>query len=192
MDSQYSSSLNFELRIIQARNIDPKSSGDLFVRCYLPSGNKQRMVKLDTHHISPKSNLVWDQTYSLNCLSTEENSANLFKEEESIIFELRKRNPTPFLGSKLVGRAEVTWNECVESSRNMKIEKWVLMIPKSGRVHEDSKPAAVRIAVKIQDSVIDRGLRRWDGGCICMDGIGCNSCYLDYEFFALVSSLQAV
>lgn len=190
MDSRYSSSLNFELRIIQARNIDPKSSGYLFVRCCLPAGNKQRVIKLDTHQISPKSNLVWDQTYFLNCLSTEENSANFLKQEESIMLELRRRIPAPFLGSKLVGRAEVTWTECVES-RNMKIEKWVSMIPKSGRVHEDSKPAAVHIAVKIQDSVMDRGLRSWDGDCICMDGIGCNSCYLDYEFFALGSTLEA-
>ncbi|XP_073155744.1 uncharacterized protein [Henckelia pumila] len=181
------SSLDFKLRIIKARNIDPKSSGDLFVRCYLPAGNKQRVIKLDTHLISPKSNLIWDQTYSLNC-------PRFLQQQDSIIFELRNRIPAPFLScSKLLGRAEVTWKECLES-RNMKMEKWISMIPKSGRVHEDSKPAAVHIAVKIQESVIDigAGLIKWDGGCICMDGIGCNSCFLDYDFFALGSSLEAI
>ncbi|KAI3462064.1 hypothetical protein Pfo_018727 [Paulownia fortunei] len=181
-------SLSFELRIIRARNINLKSSGELFVRCYLSAGSNKR-VRLDSQEISSKSDLCWNQTFSLDCLGTED-TIKLLK-QGTIVFELRRRSSAPFIGrmngSKLLARSEMPWNDVVDAP-NMAIEKWVVMIPKIGCVYDDVKPPAVQIAMKVQESaeVVEKrkiSERRWDE-------CGCNSC-LDYEFFAIEAALEA-
>ncbi|KAI3451147.1 hypothetical protein Pfo_007812 [Paulownia fortunei] len=199
MDPQsHSSSLSCELRIVKAKNIDMKSGGAVFVRCYLSAGNSTR-VRLDSQEISSKSELItWDQTFSLDCLGSQESIRWL--KQGTLVFELRWRSTAaPFIGriqgSKLIGRAEVPWRNVVDST-NMEMEKWVVMIPQNGRVHEDFKPPAVQITMKIQESdpkiierkKIDEG--RWDEWCGCLDG-GCNSC-VDYELYAIGAALEAL
>ncbi|KAL0461297.1 UNVERIFIED_CONTAM: hypothetical protein Slati_0017300 [Sesamum latifolium] len=190
----HSCSLSFELKIIRARNINlKKSSGHLFVRCYLPAGGNNR-VRLDSQHIPSKSDsITWDQTFSLDCSGTQDSIKCL--KQGTVLFELRLRRSTPFInGSKLVARAEVSWND-IMGSTNVEIDKWIVMIPEKGRVYDDVKPPAVQIAVRVQEfgEVVERkksSVRRWDE-CGCMDdGCKCNSC-VDYEFFAIAAVLEA-
>ncbi|KAL8475093.1 hypothetical protein ACS0TY_031500 [Phlomoides rotata] len=194
MDSHsLTSSLSFELRIIRARNIQVKSSRDLFVRCYLPAGISNKRVRLDTQLISSNSNLTWNQTLSLNC-SLDEASLKSLK-QGSIILELRSRNSTSFMGrrsgSKLVAKAEMPWNDVIEA-KSMEIEKWAVMIEeekkgKKSRVFDDDvKPPAVQVGMKVDESALVIGKkkqlvceRRWDE-CGCMGE--CNTC-VDYDYF---------
>ncbi|KAK4430577.1 hypothetical protein Salat_1358400 [Sesamum alatum] len=195
MDPQHHScSLSLELRITSGRNINLKSSGDLFVRCYLPAGGNKR-VRLDSQQASSTSSncITWDQTLSLDCSGTQDSIKYI--KQSTILFELRLRRSSPFIGwingSKLVARAEVPWNDII----NVEIDKWIVMIPEKGCVYDDVKPPAVQIGVRVQEfeEVVERkksSVRRWDE-CGCMDGVGgCNSC-VDYEFFAIGAALEA-
>ncbi|PIN18934.1 hypothetical protein CDL12_08388 [Handroanthus impetiginosus] len=185
-------SLSLELTIIRARNINLKSSKNLFIRCHLPAESKKR-VKLDSQEISPKSNLVWNQTFSLDCLGNQDSIKWL--KQGNISFELRQRSSSSFFnGSKLLAGAEMPWKEVFESS-NIELQKWVIMIPKKGCVYDDIKPPAVEIAVKVQEFVkaIAEGKKvnggNWDERGNCMDS-GCKSC-VDYEYFAIEAALEA-
>ncbi|KAI5669889.1 hypothetical protein M9H77_19742 [Catharanthus roseus] len=207
MDASPSAS-NFccELKIISAKDVDQlKSSGDhLFIRCYLSAGNDRR-VQLNSREIPTNSNPIWDDSFSLECLGTEE-SINSVR-QGNVIFELRSRNKLSsvpifgkFGGSKLLGRAEFPWKTVFES-QNMEIETWVRMILKNGRVtNEHVKPPAVKISMKIRVLEEERSknpkndrLRGWDNNneCCCLACNGCHSC-ADFDIFALGFALEAL
>ncbi|KAG9158330.1 hypothetical protein Leryth_000451 [Lithospermum erythrorhizon] len=161
----------------------------MFMRCYLSSGNN-RTVQINTQEVSSNSDVYWNNSFSLDCLGSEE-SINSFK-QGNMVFELRSRNKTPVLGiigssSQLIGRAEIPWSRVFESP-NMEIETWMPMITKNKRANADLKPPAVQVAVEVKSvAQTKRGknnneLRKWDQ-CGCNDG-GCSSC-LDYDMFAL-------
>lgn len=192
------SCLSCELRIIGAKNIDSQrySSGDFFVRCYLSAGNGQR-VELNSREIPFSGELSWNESFSLDCLGSEEN-ISLLKHAGDVVFELRWRRRFPAglgrLGccsSKLVGRAQVPWKLCFESP-TMEVQKWVFMDSKKGNLHGDAKPPGLQIAMKVKAEE-RRRRRRWshedECECGCMDG-GDHGC-ADYEIFALGAALEA-
>ncbi|KAJ0040762.1 hypothetical protein Pint_26595 [Pistacia integerrima] len=203
---QYLSSLSCELRIIKAKNIEfnkSTSKGGLFVRYYLSAGNNKR-IQLNTKEISPSSgNLIWNESFSLECLGSEDSISNL--RQQSVVFELRWRRTTPsFLGKKcksqLLGRAEISWEKVLESPK-MEIENWVVMPSKQSnntRVYnEDVKPPSVQVAMKVEVPKLvemkrnERLKKRGhDEECGCGDG-GAFHC-VDYELFALVGALEAL
>ncbi|KAL7223462.1 hypothetical protein ACSBR1_024997 [Camellia fascicularis] len=199
------SSFRCELRIIRAQNIELKSNGHLFVRCYLSAGKNNR-VRLDSQEISSKSNLFWNESLSLECLGTQDSMERLM--QGSVVFELRWRSTAPFIGqiggSHLLGRAEIPW-KTVSETPEMEIEKWAVVVPKSRRVYEDIKPPAVQVAMKIIVPTVKEALsvpvpvmpsrkrrnnRRVTNSdeCGCMD-VGCNCA--DYDIFALITALDA-
>ncbi|KAL6993143.1 hypothetical protein U1Q18_011261 [Sarracenia purpurea var. burkii] len=185
--AQHLSSFGYELKIIRARNIDLKySNGHLFVRCFLSAGNNDR-VRLESREISSKSDLFWNQNFSLECLATQDSMNKLM--EGSVVLELRWRTSVPVLGkiggSRLLGRAEIPW-KTVSESPEIEIEKWVVvMAAKSRGADEDAKPPALQVAMKVRVPAAAetaagrrrrrRGLTNWeecgctDGGCTCKD-----------------------
>ncbi|KAJ8543708.1 hypothetical protein K7X08_025326 [Anisodus acutangulus] len=200
-NTQHLSSISCEIQIIRARNIEQSSLGkiNLFVRCYLPVGNNQR-VKLNSQEISSKSNLFWDESFSLDCLGTQ-NSINMLK-QDVVVFELRSRKYLPFLGknigsSQLLGKAEIPWKRVFESTE-MEIEEWAIFMGATSKNNEDVKPPAVKIAMKVKVEAIkvkkkDKLRRSWDESCSCKGYCGCNSSSIfsadDYEIFALGAAL---
>ncbi|KAL3527745.1 hypothetical protein ACH5RR_012401 [Cinchona calisaya] len=200
--SQCLSTLNCEVSIIRAKNITSRSSGDLFVRCYLSAGNNTR-VQLNSKEISSKSDLFWNEFFSLECLGTED-AINSLK-QENVVFELRWRSTKSSVlgcrigGSKPLGRAEIPWKNVFESP-NMEIETCVRMISSSSCVNLDVKPPLVQVRMKVgapeitkkrtQNNMLRRK-GRWDESCGCKDG-GCQSVdYVDYDIFALGFALEA-
>ncbi|CAA3011801.1 uncharacterized protein LOC111367528 [Olea europaea subsp. europaea] len=198
MGYQSSSMISCELRIIRAKNIDLKPTGELFVRCYLSAGNNKR-VQINTPRISTKSDLIWNQTFSLDCSGSDKDDSLSSLKQGTVVFELRWRSTAPFVGringSKLLGRAEIPWKN-VFVSPNMEIENWVVMTPKGQKwVDEDAKPAAVQIGMKIQESPQAsvkrrKNDRKWDECGCCMDGV-CRSC-ADYDIFAIGAAFEAL
>ncbi|CAK9174953.1 unnamed protein product [Ilex paraguariensis] len=187
--TQNFSSLSCELRILRAKNTELKSTGHLFVRCYLSAGKKSR-VQLNSREISSNSDLSWDELFSLDCFGTKDSMNMLMK--GSVVFELRWRNTAPLFGriggSQILGRAEIPWKS-VSEAPEMEIEKWVTMVSKRRNVHEGFKPPAVKIAMKVRVLAIEETVRRktysrlmkWDE-CECMESC-CN--FVDYDIFAL-------
>ncbi|EOX92128.1 hypothetical protein QUC31_003470 [Theobroma cacao] len=203
--SHYLSSLCCELRILQAKNLELKSPGNLFVRYYLTAGNNKR-IQVNSQEISSKSELIWNESFSLECLGTEESLNDL--KQQTVVFELRWRSTVPVLGrimgkSQLLGRAEMPWNAVFESP-NMEIEKWVTMVSMNDRVLETLKPPSLQVSMKVRGPAIvetekkkkkkkrKEGLKNnWDG-CGCKDiGGGYCSC-ADYELFALAAAFEAL
>lgn len=194
------SSLRCELRVIRAKNIESKCMGCLFVRCYISAGKNKR-IRLESKEISSESNLVWNQSFSLDCFGNKQSISMLM--QGTVVFELRWRNIVPVFGrigrkSQLLGRAEIPWKSVFESS-TMKIERWVVMTSKSGKYRQqDVKPPAVEISMKVVVPVMELELpkqrkisigklRKWDE-CGCVD-CGCRSC-ADYEMFALAAAMD--
>ncbi|XP_051144027.1 uncharacterized protein LOC127260352 [Andrographis paniculata] len=194
--SYTSSSITIELKLIKARNIEPKSpSQELFVRCYLPNGSNNGRSRIDSQVIPSQSKFpTWDQTFSLCCSGTRESIKSL--EREVVVFELRCRTRVPTCigcmikkGSKLVGRAERPWKDIVEAGEIGR-EEWVVMIPKNGWIDcGDVKPPAVKMAIKVKELIQEnkKGIHeiRLDGSC------GCKSC-MAYEFVVIEAALEAL
>ncbi|CAN4075669.1 unnamed protein product [Withania somnifera] len=189
-----------EIQIIRARNIEKISclgKSNLFVRCYLPTGNNQR-VKLNSQEISSKSDLFWDESFSLDCMGNQD-SIYMMK-QGSVIFELRSRKYLSIFGkniggSQLLGRAEVPLERVFES-----IEEWAILMTTSKNINEDMKPPALKIAIKVNVNETrktkknDKLRRSWDESCVCKGYCGCNSNSIfstdDYEIFALGAALD--
>jgi len=194
------SSLGCELRIIRAKNIELKPNTLLFVRCYLSVGNGKR-VRLDSKEISSNSDsLFFNHSFSLECLASQEATQALIR-HGTVVFELRRRSATPVLGnicgSHLVGRAEVPW-KTVSEAPEMEIDEWVSLVSDRRRVHhQDVKPPALQVSMRVKLPVASPGSRRrrrvarWDDdhyGCGCND-VGCNCA--DYDVFALAAAIEA-
>nr|XP_009777404.1 PREDICTED: uncharacterized protein LOC104226976 [Nicotiana sylvestris] len=251
-NSQIYSSISCEIQIIRARNVEQIRSlgGCLFVRCYLSAGEKQR-VQIKTQEILSKSDLSWNESFSLDCLGTgayaeffvsgvdnfkkkrcskthigapelrtpylphfpakrcrmtplpqrcicpclgNEESINMLK-QGSVVFELRSRKVVPVFGkvggSKIMGRAEVPWRSVFES-KNMEIVEWaIIMDSKKRNLHEDVKPMAVQISMKVGVKETKK-VQKNDN---TMDKCGCNSTIFsaeDNEVFALGAALDAL
>ncbi|KAM7513629.1 hypothetical protein LguiA_003212 [Lonicera macranthoides] len=197
MDSfQQFPSLCCEIQILRAKNIDYKSTGQLFVRSYISAGNNSK-IRINSKEISPNSDLIWNNSTSLDCSGSLDSVDKLM--QGNVVFELRWRNTVSILGriggSQLLGRAEVPWKSVFESP-NMELEKWVVMVSKSRRrVHdEDAKPPMVQISMKIRAPVVPKTAERrrtrsakWNE-CGCEDGV-CKSC-ADYDIFAIGAALE--
>ncbi|XP_052190774.1 uncharacterized protein LOC127800287 [Diospyros lotus] len=192
--------LGCELRIRRAKNIELKPNTQLFVRCYLSAGNDKR-IRLDSKVISSKSDLLFfNHSFSLECLASQEATQALIR-HGTVVFELRRRSATPFLGnicgSHLLGRAEVPWKTVSEASE-MEIEEWVSLVSDRRRVHhQDVKPPALQVSIKVKLPVVSPGSRgrrrlaKWDNDhdeCGCKD-VGCNCA--DYDVFALAAAMEA-
>ncbi|KAM3359748.1 hypothetical protein P3S68_019459 [Capsicum galapagoense] len=204
-NAQDFSSISCEIKIIRARNIEQISSSGknfLFIRCYLQIGNNQR-ANLNSQEISSKSSLFWDETFSLDCMGTQD-SINMLK-QGTINFELRSRKFLPILGkniggSQLLGRVEIPWKRVFESAE-MAIEEWAILMTTSKKINEDVKPPAVKIAMKVRVNEAtkvyknNRVKKLWDESCACRSYCGCNSNKIfsadDYEIFALGAALDA-
>ncbi|KAK8663812.1 hypothetical protein V6N13_083617 [Hibiscus sabdariffa] len=194
------SSLCCELRILEAKNIQLKSHGNLFIRYYLPAGNKKK-IQLNTKHISTKSSqmITWNEFFSLE-FSASEVSVNCLK-QQALVFELRRRRK---LGKSVVlGRAEMPWKAVFESP-NMEIDKyWLTLVSTNdGDLETSVNPPSISISMKLVQgpavAEIEKQKKRkprlkntWDGcGCQGFDG-GCNCC-ADYEIFAIAAAMEGL
>ncbi|KAK4584023.1 hypothetical protein RGQ29_021954 [Quercus rubra] len=191
------SSLSCELKIIQAKSVEFKPTGSFFVRYYLSAGNNKR-IRLNTREISSKSDLSWNESFSLDCVGSQDSMDNL--KQENVVFELRWRNKVPVLGkigrSQLLGRAEIPWKQVFESP-NMEIEKWVTMISTRRHVLDGAKPPKLQVGMRIQvpamvgmETRTHVKVNKGKNECECKDGHGYNTCE-DYEIFALAAALEA-
>ncbi|CAK7334629.1 unnamed protein product [Dovyalis caffra] len=191
--------LSCEIEILQAKNVEFKSHGRLFVRYYISAGNNKR-IQLNSQEISAKSNLFWNESFSLDCLGTEDSIDNL--KQETVVFELRWRNSRNSIlgkigGSQLLGRAEVPWKTVLESP-NLEMEKWVMMVPKKGSVPDDIKPPSVQIGMRVRVPAMaemekkkkrNGRLKKLDE-CGCCKDSGCRC--EDYDIIALVGAFEAL
>ncbi|KAM7513628.1 hypothetical protein LguiA_003211 [Lonicera macranthoides] len=114
-------------------------------------GNNTR-IQLNSREISPNSDLIWNKSTLLDCFGSLDAMDNLI--QGKVILELRWRKTLPIFGcisgSQLLGRAEIPWENVLESP-NMEFQKWVVMISKSRRVYdEDVKPPMVQISIKVR------------------------------------------
>ncbi|XP_076883369.1 uncharacterized protein LOC143532116 [Bidens hawaiensis] len=185
------SSLQCELKIMNARNIHlTNSSGYLFVRCYLSAGNNKR-VRVDSHEVSSKGDLSWNESFSLDCKGTKQSMDMVI--HGTIVLELRVRsNLIALFGrSQLVGRAEVSWRDAFESP-NMEIERWVMMDSKKKGVKAPSVCVAMKIEVPSREGMVVRKMNKWDESCGCCHGDCCHNTYVDSEFFLIGAALDVL
>lgn len=202
------SSFTFELTILQAKNTDSLPDGsNLFVRFYLPTAGGQR-IHLDTVDV-PAAACSWDEAYSLQCSGSEDTIKEL--KQESVVFELRQRRRRRRMAlfggssSKLLGTAELPWRKAFEAP-DMKIEKWVPVIPSASISEEGEKPPSIRVAMNIRSGSEkaegrraqrrqSRKKRVEEGECCCGGrcdgqwGCGCGEEY--YHVFAMAAALEA-
>ncbi|XP_062118432.1 uncharacterized protein LOC133832057 [Humulus lupulus] len=198
---QISSSLSLELKIIEAKSVESKPRGDLFVRCYLPVGSSKGKVGINTKEIPTKNDHVWNETFSLECSGTGESSMDITKliKQEKLVFELRWRNRVPILGtstfggSKLLGSAEIAWKDVTESP-NMVLDKWVTMAHSSGEL----KPAKLKVQISVIVFTKEHILEKKNSSekCGCKDSHHHNhslyACDEYYDVLALTAALEAL
>ncbi|KAI7746501.1 hypothetical protein M8C21_026239 [Ambrosia artemisiifolia] len=147
------SSLNFELKIMNAKNIQlANSSGYLFVRCYLSAGNNKR-VRVDSREVSSNGDLSWNESFSLECKGANQ-SIDMIT-HGTIVLELRWRSNSIalFRRSQLVGRAEVSWRDAFESP-NMEIKKWVMMESTKKGLKASSVCVGMKIEVPSSEDIL--------------------------------------
>ncbi|PON32307.1 C2 domain containing protein [Parasponia andersonii] len=182
------SSLTLELKIIEATNIESKPRGNLYVRYYLSGEDKKKKVRFKTKEISTRNDLVWNQSFSLDCCGTgHQGFIDVAKlKQEILVFELRWRKRVPLLGrltfggSKLLGKAEIAWKEVIESP-NMVLDKWVTIVNSVGgdRALEGVvKPAKLKVEIRVRvwkaEEILENrrvrmGKKNWDE-CGCQNG----------------------
>ncbi|MED6137179.1 hypothetical protein PIB30_062665 [Stylosanthes scabra] len=198
MSQNFCSLFTCEIRIIQVQNLDSKKSkGNLFARFYLPSGNNNKRIQLNTKKVHSKS--FWNESFTLECSCPQE-FLDTLKHEESLVLELRQSKK--ILGSSLVGKGEVPWKEILESP-NMVYKEWVKMVPCK---EEEEEAPKVEVEIKIQVAKEEeekennnknnnkRFNYNWDE-CGCKKGhdhdhnAWCSSD--DYDVFALGLTLEA-
>ncbi|XP_058099950.1 uncharacterized protein LOC131244341 [Magnolia sinica] len=198
MDSEaqtLSSSLTCELNIIRAKNVEFISPGTLFVRYYLV-GKAGERIRLNSQEISSTSDPYWNNHISLECSG----AADPIKElsQQTVVFELRWRSTTPIIGrivgSKLLGRAEISWRD-VLGSTDMSMEKWATLST-PGNMIVGLEPPALQLGMKVRaskkvgkaNSRRTTGSKRWKE-CSCRHD-ACNG--MDNEIFALAAALEVI
>ena len=186
---------SFELRIIQARNIESvKSTKNLFSRLYLPTGNNKR-IQLNSKSVSTKSVPFWDESFNLDCSCPQEFLENL--NQQSLVLELRQRK---MWGSQLIGKSEIPWKVILES-QNMELKKWLKMDLVSGSDCKEAMFTTPEVEVEIKIRVTSvaemekqnkRRMNNWNE-CGCKSGhdhrAWCNA--EDCDIFALGAALEA-
>ncbi|KAE8700096.1 hypothetical protein F3Y22_tig00110562pilonHSYRG00079 [Hibiscus syriacus] len=192
-----------ELRILEAKNIELKSHGNIFIRYYLPAGNNNK-IQLNTKQISTNSSqfIMWNQSFSLECSASEESINHL--KQQTLVFELRRRRK---LGKSVVlGRAEMPWKAVFESP-NMEVDEcWLTLVTMNGGdVETGVKPPSIRVSIKLIQgpamAEIEKQMKKkkkkqrmknnYDGcGCQGID-VGCN-CAADYEIFAIAAAMEGL
>jgi len=186
---------SFELRIIQARNIESvKSTKNLFARLYLPTGNNKR-IQLNSKSVSSKSVPFWDECFNLDCSCPQEFLENL--NQQSIVLELRQRK---MWGSQLIGKAAIPWKVILES-QNMELKKWLKMDLVSGSDCKEVMLKAPEVEVEIKIRVASvaemekqnkRRMNDWNE-CGCKNGHDHQAWFNteDCDIFALGAALEA-
>lgn len=214
-------SLRCELKIMRAKNIEFSKLSDqrhMFVRCYLPTGNHNRNVQVNSKEIisTNNSDLFWDDSFSLECSGAQEAMESLKK--GNVVFELRCRKKS-VLGnssSKLLGRAEIPWKTVFESP-NMENETWVPMISTEKKkknclrrrrsvIIDDGdliyKPPSIQVSMKIirvlddeeeKRSINKRAKNIVKEECCCKDCNNIHGChsFADFDVFAIGFALDA-
>ncbi|KAF1864352.1 hypothetical protein Lal_00022009 [Lupinus albus] len=158
-------SFSFELRIIEAQNIESiKSMGNsLFARFYLPIGNNKR-IQLNTKKVSSKATIpFWNESFGLECSCPQEFLETL--KHESMVLELRQSKKRIW-GSHLMGKGEIPWMKILESP-NMMFKEWVKMDLESvSNCEEDMlKVAEVQVEIKIRVTSMEKeesSVNNWD------------------------------
>ncbi|CAN0862082.1 hypothetical protein LINGRAHAP2_LOCUS8381 [Linum grandiflorum] len=200
--------LSCEIAIHQSKNVEEfmimnkyynKPHGNFFVRYYLSIGtNNHNKIQLQTREVSSSDHLSWNESFSLDCLGSQDSFDTL--KTSSVLFELRWRPSTRTnilgraAGSKLVGRAELQWESVMELP-SMEIEKWVVMNPKNSKRCDDVKPPSVRIGMRVgvpksMEIQMKKNHESYEFGCSCRHS-GCCSC-ADYDVLALVAAFEAI
>ncbi|XP_043719539.1 uncharacterized protein LOC122667342 [Telopea speciosissima] len=185
--SQDHSSLNCELRIIEAKNIKSISTATLFVRYFFCAGNNET-IRLNSREIPWTSHPYWNESFSLECSATKDCLEELKK--QSVVFELRWRDKTPILGkfrrSKLLGIAEIRWKEVLESSE-LAIDTWINTVATSSNnspVLKDLTPPSLHVQMKVRIPATMETVKQ--RRCVC--GCGQEFCECDDDdLFALAA-----
>ncbi|XP_010422873.1 PREDICTED: uncharacterized protein LOC104708082 [Camelina sativa] len=189
-------SLKLEVKVVEARNVELKSSPTaLFVRFYLHAGNNSK-IKLNTAEIRSRSDqkvMNWNQSFGLECQGKEAAVEEL--KQQTVVFELRRRKGTSFLRkwskSELVGRGEISWRSVIESN-GMEIESFLVMGETKDRVLEDcDKPLLLKIALKVQASKLVNTTKRVEDLCECRECRRVCNC-LDYEAFVVACAVAGI
>ncbi|KAI3691446.1 hypothetical protein L2E82_49805 [Cichorium intybus] len=185
--------LHCELKIMNCKNIYvTNSNGYLFVRCYLSAGNNKR-VRFDSREMSPKGDICWNESFSLDCIGTKQSMDMI--SHGTIVLELRWKTNTMsmFARSQLLGTTELSWGGAFESP-NMELDRWVMMKSKK----KDVKAPSVRIAMKIEtpfvcavDLAERKRKNKWDERCGCCHGDCSDSTCVDGELFAIGAAFDA-
>ncbi|XP_019437630.1 PREDICTED: uncharacterized protein LOC109343672 [Lupinus angustifolius] len=188
-------SFSFELRIIQAQNIESiKSTGNsLFARFYLPIGNN-KIIQLNTKKVSSKATIpFWNESFGLECSCPQEFLDTLKK--ESMVLELRQ-NKKRIWGSNLVGKGEISLKKFFESP-NMMFEEWVKMDLESvSNCEEDMlNVPEMQVEIKIRVTSMEKeesSLNKWDKcGCKYDHDYHAWLSAEDYDVFTLGATLEA-
>ncbi|XP_014493543.1 uncharacterized protein LOC106755841 [Vigna radiata var. radiata] len=189
------SSFSCELRIIQAQNVQSlKSTKNLFVRVYLPSGTDKR-IQLSTKKVSSNMKHVpfWNESFSLDCSCPQELLESLRKER--VVLELRQ---SKIWGSHVVAKGDIPWTEIVESPK-MEFKEWVKMDLMSGSDEDDDADfkapqlqVEIKVVVEMESNKRKRLNKKWDE-CGCKHGHDVYACCSaeDYDIFALGAVLEA-
>ncbi|XP_068638375.1 uncharacterized protein [Aristolochia californica] len=185
------SSLNCELKIMRAKNLDFIAPGKLFVRYYLVAGNGQK-IRLSSREIQSSCEPHWNESISLECGGAPDTVAELRRQK--VVFELRWRT-SPLLGrivrSTLLGRAEVSWKDVLESD-DMSMVRWVTLSTKNCSP-VGLKPPALQLDMRVRIPAEAPKVKRRVGSsakwkeCGCRDG-SCNG--RDEELFAIVAAVD--
>ncbi|KGN48752.1 uncharacterized protein LOC105435926 [Cucumis sativus] len=192
--TQKLSSFNCEIRIIEAKNIGFKSPKNLFVRYYL-STDPNKKIRLNTTQVSSISHFVWNQSFCLECLGSQESLQAL--QQATVVFELRRAKTRAVFGSssQLLGRAEIPWSDVFES-QNMEIERWVSMVcgNKNGCVYKQPKlKVGMRVRVPEEMEMVDKKIKRirkWKDECGCCESSKVGDFCGDFELFALTAAME--
>ncbi|EXB29435.1 hypothetical protein L484_022106 [Morus notabilis] len=195
--TQHFSSLTCDMKIIEAKNIESKIKGNLFVRFYLPSSirNNKTSIGVNTREISTKNDHVWNESFSLACCGIRDSIDTTNLSQESLVFELWFRNKVPVFGaSKLLGRGEISLKDVLESP-NMVFDKWVTLVSTRGHVVDGVKSPKLKVEMRtgiLKDEVKRRPRtgKKWNE-CGCKDGHDHGCSYDDYDVFALAAALEA-
>nr|AAZ67603.1 80A08_18 [Brassica rapa subsp. pekinensis] len=163
-------SLKFEVKVVEARNVELKSSpSSLFVRFYLHAGSNRKVELNSTEICSRPDNevMIWNQSFGLECQG-----------DETAVEELKQESVRR--GSLEIGYG-VGWD-------GMEIERFVVMCEKKDE-EDCNKPLMLKIGLKLQASKLVN-TKRVEDLCGCKD---CKTCdCLDYEAFAVACALDGI
>ncbi|GMN33755.1 hypothetical protein TIFTF001_004322 [Ficus carica] len=200
------SSFTFELKIVQAKTLlsKPPTRTNLFVRCYLPLGNsnKKSNIVLNTREIATRNDIVWNESFSLECYGTEGPMDIAKLGQQSLVLELRMRKRVQIFGatlggSKILGMAEIPLKEVLESP-NMVFDKWVTLVATRGHALGGVKQAELKVEISarvLKEETQEKRrlvrMRKKREECGCKDGHDHGCSYDDYDVFALAAALEA-